>query len=117
MDKLKKIETGRIVKSFLNDEALKKFAAVREMSTFYKLYKVYDNTEFWRKYSLGFKLNSLVWFLSGDGASRVRSDYGIFHLKISPKFSYDDLELGRESFGENTYRPKKSEKNIAAFLR
>lgn len=111
VEKLKRSEVVTIVQSFLNKEALEKFAPRREMSTFYKLKAIYDDVDFWRNYQIPFKLNSLVWFLSGDGAERLQSDYKIYHYKIEPQFGNQELE--EDKVGEDLSLPKRKVTKIS----
>jgi hypothetical protein len=68
-----------------------------------RILKKYPDWSFWQKYVLEFKLNSLAWFLSKDGRTRLYLDYSKNNLDSGPKIEYD---LG-EKIGEDKVIVKK----------
>lgn len=99
-----------IVGKFVKPE---KINWAREIKISKKLVKSYPNEEFWRGFELTFKLNSLAWFISGDGEIKIRTDYNLFSLQ----FDKNDVksDLSNEKFGEDKII-EKVPKNTLEFL-
>jgi hypothetical protein len=72
----------------------------REIKVLNKLKKQYKELEFWDSLDLGFKLNSLCYFLSADGKKLIFQKYQKFKLDIdlARETNYD---LESEKVGEN----------------
>jgi hypothetical protein len=75
-----------------------------------KIIKVYSNPDFWTTYFLGFKLNSLAYFLTKDGKKHLFLSYNRFLLDNLIKVDYS---LG-EKVGEDRKFDKK--KTLREFL-
>lgn len=100
---LKKSEVKSIILSFLKEE--KAYNATLDQISFYKLFALYPDKDFWLKYSLPFKLNAFVWLVSQDGLDRIKSDYAIYKLHIPAQF--DKISLSETKFGEDLKFKKK----------
>jgi hypothetical protein len=100
---LKRTEVKSIILSFLKEE--KMYNATLDQISFYKLFALYPDKEFWLKYSLPFKLNGFVWLTSEDGLNRIKQDYSVYLLKIVPQF--DKIVLSETKFGEDMKFKKK----------
>lgn len=88
-------EKGKIVGSLLKETAQVNWAI--EFGTFAYLFRHYPNPDFWRKFSLPFKLNSLLW-LKGEGKGNLERAYWVFQLDFKPK---DYIIEGKEKIGED----------------
>ena len=53
----------------------------KEMKMVNTLFKIAPNDDFWRSLDLGFKLNSLCWFLSDDGRKLLNKEYKRFNFE------------------------------------
>lgn len=61
----------------------------REMKLITELTALYPDPDFWMKAELTFKLNSLAWFKSPEGAAALKSLYQVFHLHLPPSIEVD----------------------------
>jgi len=111
-DKIPKRESVKIIKSFLKEDT--DYNAKIEAITFYQLFKQFPDSDFWRKYSLGFKLNSLLWFKSKEGQEKLTSDYAIFYLDLKEQFK--DYKMESSKVGEDVEIIKKN-KSLSDFLK
>ena len=76
-----------------------------------KLIKTYNNESFWTVYSTGFKLNSLAYFLTGDGKNKLFLDYNSYMLANPPKIEYS---LGDKIGEDRKFEKKKSLREFLA---
>lgn len=53
----------------------------KEMKMINTLFKIAPNDDFWRSLDLGFKLNSLCWFLSDDGRKFLNKEMKRFNFE------------------------------------
>jgi hypothetical protein len=53
----------------------------KEMKMVNTLFKIAPNDDFWMSLDLGFKLNSLCWFLSDDGRKLLNKEYKRFNFE------------------------------------
>lgn len=73
----------KIVKGLLKDGITIPY--VVEMGVLNRLIKKYPNVDFWLKFSLKFKLNSLKWLQTSDGRQVLDRAYTLFTLDWKPK--------------------------------
>jgi hypothetical protein len=82
-----------IISRYINP--MVKWVEKNELTAFYILWRDYPSSTFWLKHDLGFRLNSLFWFRTLEGAAKLRADWDVFHLK--------DLALPLDKKPEPTY--------------
>ncbi len=105
-------EVTAIVKRFVKPDSYKGNSK-RERSAFTKLFGQYPDPEFWRKWDLGFQLNSLYWLIGADGKEKLDLGYKMFHLDLStpqpaiPNSIVDDSNL------DNLFHPKQDETMVS----
>jgi len=92
---LNRAETIGLAKRFVK---IDQYDGARDMMVLYRLYKQFPNRDFWLNYTLGFQLNSLLWFLGKDGQERLNKDWSIFHLDLKPQEEYklEDTKVGED---------------------
>lgn len=75
-----------LCKRFLKPDeyANKYYDSIKSPMTIYTLIKQYPDRAFWLAYQLGFELRSLYWFLGKDGQVKLKQDYEVFCLKLTP---------------------------------
>ena len=61
----------------------------KEMKMINTLFKIAPDDDFWRSLDLGFKLNSLCWFLSDDGRKFLNKEYKKFKFEPTKPESYE----------------------------
>jgi hypothetical protein len=77
----------------------------REMKIVKTLFSIFPNDQFWETLDLGFKLNSLCWFLSDDGRVRLNKEYKKFNFELETQkiFTVENLDsLPKFGYIENT---------------
>lgn len=85
----------------------------REMKIAKELAAKYPDMDFWRNFSMPFKVNSLAWFKTKRGEEMLDKRYKEFHFKPQKKTS--EFEVSDEKVGESTYNgPRK--KVLSDFL-
>lgn len=52
----------------------------REIPVFHTLWKTYPSLPFWTRHELGYRLNSMLHFLTEEGKAKLSSDWTIFHF-------------------------------------
>lgn len=67
-----------------------------------KLFNRMDDFQFWRNLELGFKLNSLAWFLTAAGQEKLRIEINKHTYKPAemPKYELSDTKQGEDVFIE-----------------
>lgn len=100
----------QLIKKFLNISELKKTDWPREV----KLAKTLlaNSGDFFNKAFLGFKLNSLAWFLTDDGKKYISEEKLRLSLNFKPT---ETVILSDEKVGESLSLPKKP-RNLKEFL-
>lgn len=79
----------------------------REIPLWYTLWKSYPSLPFWEKHTLGFKLNSLAWFMSIQGKITLASDYSVFHYQPAPIEAPPVLDTtSQPGYNDRTEQPK-----------
>ena len=76
-----------------------------------RLTKTYPSVEFWKTYSLGYKLNSLAFFLTQKGKNILFQDYNSYMLANPPKIEYS---LGEKVGEDRKFEKKKSLREFLA---
>lgn len=61
----------------------------KEMKILNTLLKIFPNESFWLNLEIGFKLNSLCWFLSDDGRKLLNKEYKKFNLELPEKEKFE----------------------------
>ncbi len=69
----------------------------REMGAARKLYKVVPDFEFWRQLYLPFKLNSLLWFLTGEGKVWLIQEKNKYFFDFEPAKSNNNITIARNN--------------------
>ena len=81
------------------------------MKTLNDLLKTFENTEFWQKMSLPFKLNSLLFFKTVEGREILQKKYNEFNYKIPKPQAHT---IGKTEGENRSYKQKP--KTIKSFL-
>lgn len=53
------------------------------------LLNIFPNKDFWDNLEVGFKLNSICWFLSDDGRNFLNKEYKKFNFNLSDKKQFE----------------------------
>lgn len=85
----------------------------REMNIANKLFEELDDVEFWKSVSLDFKLNSLAYFLTGDGRKVVENKQRAIKFEMPERETYT---LEDEKVGEDKVILKKP-KSLKEFIK
>lgn len=104
--KLKPKEKKKDLQLKLKQELIEKFLKSdrpinwpQEMRLMKDLLKKYPDEAFWRRYNLGFKLNSLFYFYTEDGKKKLANSY---NAKLNAiKTEENPVELSKEKIGED----------------
>lgn len=116
-------QVSLIIKRYLKPEATEKGVPRSELVQFYRLWRQYPSAPFWERHELGFKLNSLYWFSTPEGAETLARDYLVFHFEFAPPPEAAPVEVSPDHVDKTTqpsyYQPTTPArpKTTAEFLR
>lgn len=85
------------IKKFLKEDA--NIFWPKEMKMVKNLLKIFPNEDFWNNLELGFKLNSICWFLSDDGRNVLNKEYKKFNFNLpeTKKFKIENNNIDSEN--------------------
>lgn len=75
------------VKKFLKENI--KIIWPKEIKMVKLLLNIFPNKDFWDNLEVGFKLNSICWFLSDDGRNFLNKEYKKFNFNLSDKKQFE----------------------------
>ena len=100
-----------LIAKYLKDKKVENLK--QELFVAKRLLLAYPNGKFWLNYDLTFKLNSLAFFFTPDGAALINSAYKEFFLEFSACKSY----ILSEPVKMDTVVPKSKPISIREFLK
>lgn len=74
-------QSKAIISRFLKEGAYKGNSK-REHSMMRRFYSQYPDLSFWSNWTLGFQLNSLLWFNGADGRKALEDGWRMFHFNM-----------------------------------
>lgn len=89
----------------------------KELPLFYRLFKRYPSLTFWMRHELGFKLNSLLWFMGADGKARLAGDWATFHYVFSDENTDPAGRFSESATVESTESVSHSDREDAQQIR
>jgi hypothetical protein len=78
------------------------------------LYKQHPQIEFWESIDLGFKVNSLVFFLTQDGKEEIKIAEGHWNVELPERKRYN---LTSDNEAKNTIPSSPQQKTLLNFLK
>lgn len=110
-EKLTQEEVSGLLKRLVKEEFLKDNFKL-EITLFYRLFRKYNNREFWLEFTPAFQVKSLLYWINSGG-----EDLRIFFNKMTLDLSRNSpkIELSEEKIGED-YQIKKKAKNVLDLL-
>lgn len=89
-------KSKEIIKLFIKDAATINWP--QEIRVCKKLLQFNSDLEFWKKITLGFKLNSTAWFLTAEGKKfleksreEFEKDFSVLHTTLQANLSKDEI--------------------------
>lgn len=104
-----------MIKNLLKPEVIKKEIYPRELCIAKKLLSEYPDVEFWKRFNLWFKLNSLA-YLIGDGKKELKRRYAEFNFEIPITKTYNEVNVFAEKNGKDYIEAQKP-KTLKDFLK